>query len=114
MLLRRKTHLSPFFGCCDLTAQSASVILDKFRCFPTTPSLAENCEALAQRAECPTDQYLPHIVGSLRIIEEVDALAKNTAAKKRDENLTARISHLQSQWRSLKESMPPHAASSRE
>lgn len=102
----------PFFGCCDLTVESASVILDKFRCFPTIPLLAESCEALAQRAEYPTDRYLPQIVGLLRMIEEVDSLAKSNSHQ-RDGISAARINHLQYQWQSLKESLPPHVASSR-
>lgn len=97
----------------DLTDESASVILDKFRCFPTIPLLAESCEALAQRAEYPTDRNLPQIFGLLRMIEDVDSLAKSTAPHQRDESWYTRISHLQYQWRSVKESLPPDDISSR-
>lgn len=100
-------------GCRDLTVESASVILDKFRCFPTIPLLAESCEALAQRAEYPTDRNLPQTFGLLRMIEDVDSLAKSTAPYQRDENWATRISHLQYQWRSLRESLPPDEVSSR-
>lgn len=113
MLLHGETHVNSLFGCCDLTVGSASVILDKFRCFPTIPLLAESCEALAQRAEYPTDPYLPQIVGLLRMIEDVDGLAKSTTPQRGDGTSAARISHLQHQWQSLKESLPAHAASSR-
>lgn len=113
MLPRGETQVSSSFGCRDLTVESASVILDKFRCFPTIPLLAEGCEALARRAEYPTDRNLPQIFGLLRMIEDVDGLAKRTAPRQHDESLAARISHLQHQWRSLKASLPPHAVSSR-
>lgn len=113
MLLRGETHINSLFGYCDLIVESASVILDKFRCFPTIPLLAESCEALAQQAQYPTDRYLPQIVGLLHMIEEVDGLAKSTTPHQRDEISAARISHLQYQWRSLKESLPAHAATSR-
>ncbi|KAL2277754.1 hypothetical protein FJTKL_15193 [Diaporthe vaccinii] len=93
-------------------ASCASVILDKFRCFPTIPLLAESCEAMAQRAEHPTDPYLPQIVGLLRMIEDVDGLAKGTTPQQRDGTSAARISHLQYQWQSLKKSLPAHAATS--
>lgn len=114
MLLHGETHVNSSCGYYDLIVESASVILDKFRCFPTIPLLAESCEALAQRAEYPTDRYLPQIVGFLRMIEDVDGLVKSTTPHQRDEILAARISHLQYQWASLKESLPPNAVSSRQ
>lgn len=113
MLPRGEAQASSLFGCRDLTFDSASVILDKFRCFPTIPLLAESCEELAKRAEYPTDRNLPQIFGLLRMIEDVDNLAKRTDPHQRDESLAARISHLQYKWRSLKESLPSHAVSSR-
>lgn len=114
MLLHGETYVNSLFGCYDLTIESASVILDKFRCFPTIPLLAESCEAMAQRAEHPTDPYLPQIVGLLRMIEDVDGLAKGTTPQQRDGTSAARISHLQYQWQSLKKSLPAHAATSRQ
>lgn len=113
MLLRGETHVNSLFGSCGLIIESASVILDKFRGFPTIPLLAESCEELAQRAEYPTDRYLPQIVGLLRMSEDVDNLAKSTTPHQRDGVSAARINHLQYQWQSLKESLPAHAASSR-
>lgn len=114
MLPHGETQVSFLFGCRDLTFESASVILDKFRCFPTIPLLAESCEVLAKRAEYPTDRNLPQIFGLLRMIEDVDSLAKSTAPHQHDESLATRISHLQYQWQSLKASLPPHEISSRQ
>lgn len=113
MLPHGETQVDSLFGWRDLTNESASVILDKFRCFPTIPLLAESCEALAQRAEYPTDRNLPQIFALLRMIEEVDSLAKSTAPHQRDESWYTRISHLQYQWRSVKGSLPPDEISSR-
>lgn len=93
--------------------QSASVILDKFHCFPTIPSLAEGCAALAQRAEHPTDRYLPQIFGLLGIIEDIYNIAKKATSRKSDETSIAKVSHLQHRWRFLKQSLPPQAASFR-
>lgn len=113
MLPHGETQFNSLSCCRDLTNESASVILDKFRCFPTIPLLAESCEALAKRAEYPTDRNLPQTFGLLRMIEDVDSLAKSTAPHQRDESWFTRISHLQYQWRSLRESLPPDEIPSR-
>lgn len=114
MLLRGETHTDSLFRCCNLTLESASVILDKFRCFPTIPLLAESCEALAERAEYPTDQHLPQIVDLLRMIEDIESLVKGTTHFQLEDNLLARIENLQRQLRSLKAALPSNVASSRE